>query len=180
MNKITLHPQVGVQIEGKSFVSFGDTEEQVVKAWGKPNIEVREGRVEYTDYGFFADFKDDGTFEAVEFWNYMDSFVSEVYIYGKEVLQNPAAETLAIIKEKNGNEDAREGWFYNVDVTFSGGIPGDFEKIIEQYKQDGTYEESKGYLEEDYKKSHYFSSFGIGYKGYCNDGYEELQKIMNS
>jgi hypothetical protein len=67
-----------------------------------------------------------------------------------------------------------------VDVIFSGGIPHDFEKIIEQYKQDGTYEECKAYLEEDYKKSHYFSSFGIGYKGYCNDGYEELQKIMNS
>jgi hypothetical protein len=178
MHKITLLPHEGVQIEAKPFVAFGDSKQSVIKAWGS-FTEVRQSRVEYTDYGFFADFKDDDTFEAVEFWNYMEGFVSEVYIYGKEVLQNPAAETLAIIKEKNGNIDPIDGWFYNVDVIYCGGKPGDFEKIVEQYKKDGTYEESKAYLEEDYKKSHYFSSFGIGYKGYCKDGYDELQKILN-
>jgi hypothetical protein len=178
MHQITLLPHEGVQIEGKPFVAFGDSKQSVINAWGS-FTEVRQSRVEYTDYGFFADFKDDDTFEAVEFWNYMEGFVSEVYIYGKEVLQNPAAETLAIIKEKNGNIDPIDGWFYNVDVIYCGGKPGDFEKIVEQYKKDGTYEESKAYLEEDYKKSHYFSSFGIGYKGYCKDGYDELQKILN-
>jgi hypothetical protein len=178
MYQITLLPQVGVQIEGLPHVNFGDTKETVIKVLGE-FTEVRESRVEYSQYGFFADFKDDDTFEALEFWNYMDGFVSEVYIYDKEVLQNPAAETLAIIKEKNGNIDSIDGWFYNVDVIYSGGKPGDFQKIIEQYKQEGTYEESKAYLEEDYKKSHYFSSFGIGYKGYCKDGYDELQKILN-
>jgi hypothetical protein len=178
MHKIILFPQVGVQIDGLPQVNFGDSKEQVAKVWGEFK-EVREGRVEYSQYCFFADFKDDDTFEAVEFWNYMDEFVSEVYIYDKEVLQNPAAETLAIIKEKNNNKDAIEGWFYEVDVIFSGGNPAEFLKIIEQYKQDGTYEESKTYLEEDYRKSHYFSSFGIGYKGYCQNGYDELQKILN-
>jgi hypothetical protein len=178
MHKITLFPQVGVQIDGLPQVNFGHTKETLIKVWGEYK-EVREGRVEYSQYGFFADFKADDTFEAVEFWNYMEEFVSEVYIYEKEVLQNPAAETLAIIKEKNGNIDAIEGWFYNVDVIYCGGHPGNFLKIIEQYKQEGTYEESKAYLEEDYKKSHYFSSFGIGYKGYCKDGNDELQKILN-
>jgi hypothetical protein len=178
MYKITLLPQVGVQIEGFPQVNFGDTKAQVIQAWGK-FAEIRKDRVEYTQFGFFADFKEDGSFEAVEFWNYMESFAAEVYIYGLEVLQNPAAETLAVITENNNNEPAKEGWFYNVDVIYSGGHPGDFEKIIEQYKQDGTYEESKAYLEEDYRKSHYFSSFGIGYKGYCNDGFAEIQKLMN-
>jgi hypothetical protein len=179
MHKITLLPHQGVQIAGLPFIAFGDSKEQVIKAWGN-FTEVRQSRVEYADYGFFADFKDDDTFEAVEFWNYMEDFVSEVYIYDKEVLQNPAKETLVIIKEKNGNIDAIDGWFYNLDVIFSGGKPGDFEKIVEQYKHDGTYEQSKAYLEEEYKKSYYFSTFGIGYKGYCKDGYDELQKILNS
>jgi hypothetical protein len=178
MYKITLTPHVGVEIEGIGKANFGDSKEQIKLVWGN-YTEVRKNRVEYTQFGFFADFKDDDTFEAIEFWNYMDEFVSEVYIYDKEILQNPAAETLAIIKEKNGNIDAIEGWFYNVDVIYSGGHPGDFLKIIEQYKQEGIYEESKAYLEEDYKKSHYFSSFGIGYKGYCKDGNDELQKILN-
>ncbi len=180
MYKITLTPHVGVEIEGVGKAHFCDSKEKVVKTWGEYNTEVRKNRVEYIQFGFFADFKDDDTFEAVEFWNYMDEYVSEVYIYGKEVLQNPATEILAIIKEKNGNVDAIEGWFYHVDVIYSGGNPGDFLKIIEESKQNGTYEEDQDYLEEDYRKSHYFSTFGIGYKGYCQDGYDELQKLLNS
>jgi hypothetical protein len=178
MYKITLNPHIGVQIEGLPYVSFGDTKEQVLKAWGEFK-EIRQGRVEYTQYGFFADFKADNTFEAIEFWNYMEDFASEVFIYGIEVLQNTASETLAIIKEKNGNIDAIDGWFYNVDVIFSGGNSKNIEGTIAELKREETYEPVKEIWEEELRKSKYFSSFGIGYKGYCHDGKEALQKILN-
>jgi hypothetical protein len=31
----------------------------------------------------------------------------------------------------------------------------------------------------DLEKAKYFSAFGIGYKGYCNDGLAELEEVLN-
>jgi hypothetical protein len=181
MYKIILVPHKGVNIEGIGQVNFGDTIDQVIKTWGAFE-DIRDGRrVRFLNYGFFADFKTtDGSFEAVEFWDDGHENVSEVFIYDKEVLKANAREILMMLQEKNNNEVASGGWFYNIDVIFCGGNPDAVLKIIEQYKQDGTYEENKKYLEEDLEKAKYFTSFGIGYKGYCKDGYESTQKILNS
>lgn len=52
--------------------------------------------------------------------------------------------------------------------------------IIEQHKAEGTYEESKEYLLHDLEKAKHFTTFGIGYNGYCLDGYQKIQSIINS
>jgi hypothetical protein len=73
MYKITLIPQVGVNIEGVGQVNFGDSKEQLLKMWGQDD-DARDGhRLCFCKYGFFADLKkDDNTFKAVEFWNDYD------------------------------------------------------------------------------------------------------------
>jgi hypothetical protein len=65
-------------------------------------------------------------------------------------------------------------------VIYSGGNPANVLAIIAQYKTDGTYEESKQFLLQDLEKATYFASFGIGYKGYCQAGFDEIQAILNS
>jgi hypothetical protein len=180
MYKITLLPQKGIRIKGIGQVNFGDTKDQLLKVFGDYETIPESTRICFKNYGFFADFKrTDGTFEAVEFWNDGNANVSQVFMYKQDVLAGNAQEILTLLKEKNGDEDAIEGWFYKVDVIYSGGNPKNELALIEQYKQDGTYEESKAFLAEYLEKAQHFSSFGIGYKGYCKESYDYIQSVIN-
>ena len=99
MNKTTLIPQVCVNIEGKGQVNFGDSKEQLLKKWGQNDDGRDEHRLRFLKYGFFADFKkDDNTFEAVEFRNYYEKNVSEVFLYEAEVLKSNAKVIKQIIQ----------------------------------------------------------------------------------
>jgi hypothetical protein len=180
MHKISLNPQIGLVIDGIGQINFGDTKQQVSAAIGAfEDIVGTENRVSYAQYGFFADFnKSNGKFEAVEFWNDGAANVSQVFIYEQEVLRTEAQKILKMLTEKN-NAPAIEGWFYNIDVIYSGGNPANVLAIIAQYKTDGTYEESKQFLLQDLEKTTYFASFGIGYKGYCQAGFDQIQAILN-
>jgi hypothetical protein len=182
MTKIILQPQVGVNIEGVGQVNFGDSKEQLLKIWGQNDDARDEYRLRFFKYGFFADFKkDDNTFEAIEFWNDYDKNVSQVFIYDIEVLQGDAQAIKKILKEKNNNEAPNDGWYVNIDVIYSGGSQKSVEAIIEQTKAEGLFEGNyKDSLLEDVENAKHFSSFGIGYKGYCNDGYLLIQSIINS
>jgi hypothetical protein len=180
MFKINLIPQVGVHIEGVGQVNFGDSREQLLKNWGQDDGASNGFRLCFSKYGFFADLnKTDNTFEAVEFWNDHDKNVSEVFIFGSEVLQIEASLIHKILLEKNSNELPNDGWYVHIDVIYSGGSQRNVLAIIESYKVDGLYEENEAILLADLEKSRYFSSFGIGYKGYCKDGLEMLDKILN-
>jgi hypothetical protein len=182
MYKITLISQVGVNIEAVGQVNFGDSKEQLLKTWGL-NDDARNGyRLCFSKYGFFADLKkDDNTFEAIEFWNDYDKNVSEVFIYDIEVLQGDAQTIKKMLKEKNNNEAPNDGWYVNIDVIYSGGNPKSVEAIIEQTKAEGSFDgEYKNSLLQDLESSKHFTSFGIGYKGYCNDGLARLKKILNA
>jgi hypothetical protein len=180
MNKIILLPQQGVNIEGIGRVNFGDTRKRLIEVLGEYKSINKEGdlRVEYTNYGFFADFKKaDDTFEAVEFWNSGKENVSEVFIYDTEVLQGDAQEIKRMLQQKNNGEAPTDGWFVHIDVIYSGGSIKSILEIIEQYKKDGTYKESKEYLQQDLENAKHFTTFGIGYKGYCKDGLEYLKSL---
>jgi hypothetical protein len=181
MYTITLLPQVGLRIEGIGQLNFGDSRSRVVDVLGAyTSFQPEDRRVEYTNYGCFIDFtKSDDTLEAVEFWNDGDANKSAVFIYGTEVLRTNAHEVLALLKKENGDEEAKDGWFLRIDVLYSGGNPRLFEAMIDEAKRDGTYAASREGLEYDLEKSRYFTSFGIGYKGYCQDGLAELERIMN-
>jgi hypothetical protein len=178
MYKITLILQVGVNIEGVDQVNFGDSREQVLKTWGQNDNAREEFRLTFSKYGFFADFnKENNTFNAIEFWNDYDKNVSEVFIYDTEVLQGDAQAIKAMLQQKNNGEAPTDGWFVHIDVIYSGGSIKSVLEIIEQYKKEGTYEESKGYLMQDLEMAKHFTSFGIGYKGYCKDGLEYLKSL---
>jgi hypothetical protein len=181
MYKITLIPQVGVNIEVVGQVNFGDGREQVLKTWGLNDNEKEEFRLSFSKYGFFADFnKVDNTFNAIEFWNDYDKNVSDVFIYDTEVLKGDAEAIKAMLYEKNNKEAPNDGWFVNIDVIYSGGSQKQVLAIIEQTKAEDQFEgEYKNSLLQDLEKAKYFSSFGIGYKGYCKDGLAELEKILN-
>ena len=181
MHKIQLIPQIGLKIDGVGQINFGDTKQQVSALLGPFEANAGdENRVAYAQYGFFADFsKSSGTFEAAEFWNDGAQNVSQVFIYEQEVLRTDAQKILKMLTEKNKGT-AIEGWFYNIDVIYSGGNPANALAIIAQYKTDGTYEESKQFLLQDLEKATFFSAFGIGYKGYCQAGFEQTQAILNS
>jgi hypothetical protein len=181
MYKIILIPQVGVNIEGIGQVNFSDSREQVLKMWGQNDNANEEYRLTFSKYGFFADFKkDDYTFQAIEFWNDYDKNVSEVFIYDTEVLNGDAEAIKAMLFEENLKQAPNDGWFVNIDVIYSGGNPKSVEAIIEQTKAEGLFDgEYKNSLLQDLENAKHFSSFGIGYKGYCKDGLAELEKILN-
>jgi hypothetical protein len=181
MYKITLLPQVGVNIEGLGQVNFGDSKEQLLKTWGQNDDARDEHRLRFFKYGFFADFKkSDNTFEAVEFWNDYKKNVSNVFIYDTEVLQGDAEAIKAMLYEKNNKEAPNDGWFVNIDVICSGGSQKRVQAIIEQTKNEGSFEgEYKNSLLQDLENAKHFSTFGIGYKGYCKDGLAMLEKILN-
>jgi hypothetical protein len=172
MYKIILIPQVGVNIEGVGQVNFGDSKEQLLNTWGQNDDAKDDHRIRFFKYGFFADFKnDENTFEAVEFWNDYDKNVSKVFIYETEVLQGDAQAIKKILQEKNNDEAPNDGWFVNIDVIYSGGNHKNVEAIIEQTKTEGLFDgEYKNSLMQDLENAKHFSSFGIGYKGYCKDG----------
>jgi hypothetical protein len=182
MTKIILQPQVGVNIEGVGQVNFGDSKEQLLKIWGQNDDMSDEHRLRFLKYGFFADFKkSDNSFEAIEFWNDYDKNVSQVFIYDVEVLKGDAQAIKAMLFEENFKQAPNDGWFVNIDVIYSGGNPKSVEAIIEQTKAEGLFDgEYKNSLLQDLENAKHFSSFGIGYKGYCNDGYLQIQSIINS
>jgi hypothetical protein len=181
MYRIILYPQVGVNIEGVGQINFGDSKEQLLKTWGQ-NDNANDGhRLCFSKYGFFADLKkDDNTFEAIEFWNDYDKNVSEVFIDETEILNGDAEAIKAALYEKNNKEAPKDGWFVNIDVIYSGGSQKQVLAIIEQTKTEGSFEgEYKNSLLQDLENAKHFSSFGIGYKGYCKDGLAALQEILN-
>jgi hypothetical protein len=181
MYKITLLPQVGILIDGVGQVDFGASKDHVLGIFGPNDHEKTEHRWRYSKYGFFADFdKTDSTFRAVEFWNDYDKNVSEVFIFGREVLRTAAEDTKKLLFEKNGNQAPNDGWFVDIDVIYSGGSQKSVLAIIEQEKTDGIFEgEYKNSLLLDLERAQYFSSFGIGYRGYCRDGLSELQAMSD-
>jgi hypothetical protein len=179
MYKITLIPQVGVNIEGVGHINFGDSREQVLKTWGQNDNAREEFRLTFSKYGFFADFnKEKNTFNAIEFWNDYDKNVSEVFIYETEVLKGDAEAIKAALYEKNNKEAPNDGWFVNIDVIYSGGSQKQMQAIIEQTKAEGLFDgEYKNSLLQDLENAKHFSCFGIGYKGYCKDGLEYLKSL---
>jgi hypothetical protein len=181
MCKITLLPQVGVNIEGVGQVNFGDSREQLLKVWGQNDDQASDTRLRFFRYGFFADFKkSDNTFEAVEFWNDYEKNVCELFIYDSEVLQGDAEAIKAMLYEKNNKEAPNDGWFVNIDVIYSGGSQKQINAIIEQTKAEGVFEGNyKDSLLQDLENAKHFTCFGIGYKGYCKDGLAALDKILN-
>jgi hypothetical protein len=181
MYKITLIPQVGVNIEGVGQVNFGDSREKLFQTWGKNEDQVNDNRLRFKNYGCFMDFKkSDDTFEAIEFWNDGKENVSKVFIYDAEVLQTEASRIKAMLLEKNNNETTQDGWYVNIDVIYSGGSQKNMLAYIEESKKEGQYEgEAKEQMILDLEKAKYFTSFGIGYNGYCKDGLAELDKILN-
>ncbi len=181
MNKITLIPQVGVNIEGVGQVTFGDSREHLIKTWGQNDDQAIDKRIRFLRYGFFADFKkSDDTFESIEFWNDYKENVSEVYIYDTEILQGDAENIKAMLYEKNNKEAPNDGWFVNIDVIYSGGSQKQVQAIIDQTKMESAFEGNyKDSLLQDLENAKHFSSFGIGYEGYCKDGLAELAKILS-
>ncbi len=180
MHKITLLQQVGVNIEGVGQVNFGDSKEQLLKIWGQNDDMRDEHRLRFFRYGFFADFKkSDNTFEAVEFWNDYEKNVCELFIYDTEVLQGDAEAIKAMLYEKNNMEAPNDGWFVNIDVIYSGGSQKQINAIIDQTKEEGVFDGNyKDSLLQDLENAKHFSTFGIGYRGYCKDGLAELNKIL--
>jgi radical SAM superfamily enzyme YgiQ (UPF0313 family) len=181
MFKIKLIPQVGMIIDSIGQINFGDSREQVLKLLGEPSFVSSEKRLEFKSYGFFIDFKtSDNTLEAVEFWNDLKDNVAEVFIYDTEILQNDATPIKTMLQERNNNEPHKDGWFLNIDVIFSGGGQETMLNYIEELKQGGLFEgNGKEQALIDLEKAKYFSSFGLGYNGYCNDALAELERILN-
>jgi hypothetical protein len=181
MFKITLIPQTGINIEGIGQINFGDSKENVLQVLGPNDDAQADFRLCYSKFGCFIDLKKtDKTFSAVEFWNDQDKNVSEVFIYDTEVLQVEAQVIKDMLFEKNNKESANDGWFVNIDVIYSGGNQKTMLAYIEELKKEGAFE---GFTKEqtlmDLEKAKYFTSFGIGYKGYCKDGLAEMAKILN-
>jgi hypothetical protein len=181
MQTITLLPQKGIVIEGLEQINFGDSKIQVFELLGESSFVCSEKRFEFKRYGCFIDFKaSDDTFEAIEFWNDGKDNAAEVYIYDTEVLQNDATPIKAMLQEKNNNEEAKDGWYVNIDVIYSGGSQNIMLNYIEELKKEGQFEAvAKEQALMDLEKAKFFSAFGIGYRGYCNDGLAELDKILN-
>jgi hypothetical protein len=158
-------PHIGVNISGLGQVNFGSTKEHLLKTWGTNTDNNGAHRLQFSQFGFFADFKKtDSTFEAVEFWNDSNNNVSQVYIYGTEVLRTEAAVINAMLQQKN-QEAAQDGWFVNIDVIDSGGNPRSANAAVEQAKAEGLFEgPSKNSLSQDVERAKFFTSFGIGYR----------------
>jgi hypothetical protein len=181
MHKIILLPQIGINIDGIGQINFGDSKEKVMQLLGANDDARDEYRLRYLKFGFFIDFKkSDNTFEAIEFWNDYDANVSEVFIYDTEVLLGDAEAIKAMLFEKNNREAPNDGWFVNIDVLYSGGSQKQIQAIIDQTKTEGAFEgEYANSLMQDLERAKHFSSFGIGYKGYCKDGLALLDAILN-
>jgi hypothetical protein len=181
VKKITLLPQTGLLIEGIGQINFGESREKLYQVIGKPDGEVTEKRVRYKNYGCFIDFKtSDNTFESIEFWNDGKENVVEVFIYDTEVLKKEAQPIKTMLQEKNNNEAAKDGWYINIDVLYSGGSQKIMLDYIEESRKEGLFEgAAKEQMLMDLEKAKYFTSFGIGCKGYCKDGLAELEKILN-
>jgi hypothetical protein len=179
IKKIILHPQIGMHVEGLGQINFGDSKEHIFKLLSEPSFVCSEKRFEFKNYGCFIDFKkSDNTFECAEFWNDGKGNVAKVFIDDTEVLQNDATPIKALLQEKNNNEEANDGWYINIDITYAGGSQDIMLNYIEELKKEGQFEgNTKEQVLIDLEKAKYFSSFGIGYKGYCKDGIRELKKL---
>jgi hypothetical protein len=181
MNKITLKAHRGINIEGVGQINFGDSKEKILQLLGPNDDAGADFRLCYSKFGCFVDLeKTHHTFRAVEFWNDHDKNVSGVFIYDTEVLQVEAQVIKDIVFEKNNKEAANDGWYINIDVIYSGGNQKTMLAYIEELKKEGVFE---GVVKEqtliDLERAKYFTSFGIGYKGYCKDGLAELEKLSN-
>jgi hypothetical protein len=101
-----------------------------------------------------------------------------VFIYDTEVLQGDAEAIKAMLYERNNKEAPNDGWFVNIDVIYSGGSQKQVQAIIDKSKAEGAFEGNyKDSLLEDLERARHFTTFGIGYNGYCKNGLAELKAL---
>lgn len=169
MREIILNPLKGISIKNVGEICFGLSKDSVKSILGR--TEEINNQLYYYNVELRIDFNED---DKVEFIECLSNDKIKPIIYEKEALSLEADELVSLLKSKNKDEiyDSESGYSYSF-FHLSVGIYRDFtpnavEEMILEMKQDNTYEDNKEWLEEEYEKSKFFNTIGIGVKGYYN------------
>ncbi|MDE6780213.1 MAG: hypothetical protein K2J40_01955 [Ruminococcus sp.] len=176
--KVIIKPLEGIELDSKKII-LGCSREIVESILGKPHI--FESSYYYFKNEIRFDFDRDNKLEFIELLGGMDG-VLQPEIYGI----NPFAESTDKVYEilaqhNNGDIDDREnGYSYAFVETDIGiyrpSIPEDVDIMAENCRQAGEPLSAEEY-EYEYRHANYWSTIGIGGKGYYNYDEEKLFRV---
>jgi len=171
MRTLQLEPLKGIDISGIGFLAFGQSTGEVEQLLGAPSRTYGEQSF-YDELELRVDFNDKGkvTFLECIYGPFCEKIIP--VLDGYRVFELPGEDLVALLTNKNNGsiDDSEAEYSYtfpNISVgIYRGATPADLSQTIEELKADGTYEENKEWVEEDWKKANHFWTIGIGEKGY--------------
>lgn len=173
MKEITFIPLKGVHIKGVGNINFGESISAIKEILGSP--EQIDNQFYYYNSELRIDFNE---YNKVAFIECLATDNIKLIIYEKEALKLEGNELISLLKSKNKNKiNDTEGkyayYFFDINVgIYRESTPNSIYEMIHEMKNNGTYEDNKNWLEDDYKKSKYFNTIGIGIGiGIGNSGY---------
>lgn len=174
MKKIELLPLKGIRINGTDEINLGSKITEVERILGKPSSTDRNNYY-YDDIEVRMDFDRKNKLEFIEFIEGPFSDKIELSIYGVNPFSTPAKELIEILlKNGNNNIDDSEAEYAYTFPNISVGVWRDLTEevvnnTIKELKENGEYEKSREWIENDLLKSKYFWTIGIGIKDYYDN-----------
>ncbi|MBX2920830.1 MAG: hypothetical protein KF746_01460 [Chitinophagaceae bacterium] len=176
IDKIELLPMKGILINEQTGLSFGATHEEVDRILGSPAIKNNKGWEhsanvwEYPQHEMTLEFDENDLLMLFIFHTTGAERNIELVLHGKNLFITPDTALLPLLTHKNNNNITDENGGFSYIFPETGVALQRFmttamaEDMITDAKAQGSYEESKDYLESNLKKAPFFTKICMGTK----------------
>ncbi|SHG91453.1 hypothetical protein [Pedobacter caeni] len=170
MKKIEIIPLEGIDFEEGISIRFGQTIPEIKAVLGDPTAEEPH-QLYYDHLEFRLDFDKNGELEFVEIQGPFSRHLAP-QIYHVNPFAIEADDLVKLLTEKNDGriDDSEKPYCYcfleNSVGVWREFVEDDIRATIDELKDNGEYEESKDWIEQDLEKAKFFWTVGIGNKNY--------------
>ena len=181
MLQIDIKPLLGIDIKSIGEVKLGQSQNEVESLIGSASMSdtiafdnTQTKRAFYEAYELRIDYSSNNEVTFIEFINGPFPEKTELRIYGVDPFKEGAERLIELLTIYNaGKIDESEAphsyAFENISVgVWRQSVPSDIQELIDDKKEDNTYEIDKAWVNEELEKSNHFWTIGIGKKGYYN------------
>ena len=179
MLQIDIKPLLGIDIKSIGEVKLGQSQNEVESVIGSPSMydtisfnNTQTNRAFYEAYELRIDYNSNNQVTFIEFIYGPFPEKTELRIYDINPFQEEAERLIELLTIYNaGKIDESETphcyVFENISVgIWRQSVPSDIQELINEKKEDCTYEIDKAWVDEELEKSKHFWTIGIGEKGY--------------
>jgi hypothetical protein len=179
MLRIDIKPLSGIDIQNIGKINLGQNRKDVERTIGLPNSskirsfnDLKTDSSFYDMYEFRIDYDGNNTVEFIEFIYGPFPTKADLRIYEVDPFKVDATKLIEILSHHdsgkvNDLEAPYSFAFENISVgIWRQSSPLDMQELIDEKKEDKTYDIDKDWTDEELEKSNHFWTIGIGRKDY--------------